>query len=338
MNHETTIRQAPAWILSTAPSHDWAEHVERLDGGVFHTPVALRLAMPEGTPVYARYVIDDQVCGIALGVRTACRLSGRPRHAYFPAAPALAPAPGISRWAALVRLQAALTDDQVAEVCWDSFDGGSTGPESSMPTRCEYVLDLSAIDGVWPPSRQHRRALGRGEREGWTLGALTGEAARSALTQVVTRMVERATTRGDAFTVTLPAAAGEGADDGCPWHATTWAAFAGDTLLAAVLIGRGGRRAYYLMGGATSEGYRRSASAWLHARLAARFAAEGLTRYNLGGTPVGARSADDPFHGLHAFKCGFGPRVIGCAGDRWILQGAHLQGHRFLRWATGWVW
>ena len=220
----------------------------------------------------------------------------------------------------------------------DSFGAACSAPAALAPNRVEYVIDLAQVEErlVWPPSTAHRRTVRRGEREGWTLERLTGATASRALEGVMERVIERASHRGVEIHVTVPNAIGEaGLRD--TKALAVFAAKQHDTLLAAALIGLCPTRAYYLMGGATLAGYQCGASVWLHARLASQFAAEGLQHYNLGGAPASATRDDDPSHGLHRFKMGFGPRVVPCASDRWILGAGHVRGHQLLRWATRWV-
>ena len=328
---------ATRWTAAPAAAPDeWARTISAVDGGFFHGPTGLQVGAPRGEPLYLRYQRDGQVLGVALAVRSRCRLSGRLRHAYFPCWPAYAA--DVDPHAANRALAEALRELGVAEAQMDSFGAGCSAPPAVVPNRVEYVIDLAQVEErlVWPPSTAHRRVVRRGEREGWTLERLIGVLATRALEGVMEQVIERAGSRGVAIHVTIPAALGDpGLRD-----SDTLAVFAAkqhDTLLAAALIGLSPTRAYYLMGGATPAGYQCGASVWLHARLASQFAAEGLRRYNLGGAPASATQDGDPYHGLHRFKMGFGPRVVPCASDRWVLGPGHVRGHQLLRWATRWV-
>jgi hypothetical protein len=328
---------AGRWIAAShvAPD-DWARATRAVDAGFFHSPPGLGVGAPRGEPLYLRYLREDQVVGVALAVRSRCRLSGSPRHAYFPTWPAYAAE--VDRWEADTALARTLRDLGVADVRWDSFDAGCTPLRALSPDRTEYVIDLAEVEAslTWPPSSGHRRSVRRGEREGWRLEVLTGPARARAIAAVMERVVERASGRGVEMTAEIPTALrepGTTGDDGLVVHA----ALQGETLLAAALIGRCTRRAFFLMGGATPAGYQCGASVWLHARLASQFAADGLRHYNLGGAPVSARHDSDPAHGLHRFKLGFGSTPVPCAGDRWILGPGHVRSHRLLQWASRWV-
>lgn len=320
----------------TVPRDEWATTIRAVDGGFFHSPVGLRVGAPRGEPLYLRYQRDGQILGVALAVRSRCRLSGRLRHAYFPSWPAYAK--DVDRSAANFALSRALQDLGIAEVQWDSFDAGCTSPPAQIPDRVEYVIDLTQVEErlVWPPSTGHRRSVRRGEREGWTLEVLTGPARVRALESVMERVIERASGRGIEIHVAVPSALTDPGTNATE-DLVVYAAKAEGTLLAAALIGMNERRAFFLMGGATLAGYQCGGSVWLHARLASQFAAAGLRHYNLGGAPASAIRPDDPAHGLHRFKTGFGGVVVPCATDHWILGAAHVRGHRLLQWAARWV-
>lgn len=291
---------------------------------------------PRGEPLYLRYQRDGQVYGAALAVRSRCTLSGRLRHAYLPCWPAYAS--GVDQVAANQALALALREQGIAEVLVDSFDAACTSPPAQHPTRVEYVIDLAQVEErlVWPPSTAHRRTVRRGERDGWKLETLSGPAGAKALEGVMERVIERASGRGVEIQVAIPSALTERSPRD-PEALKVFAAKEGETLLAAALVGLSEQRAYYLMGGATLAGYKCGGSVWLHARLASQLAAAGLRYYNLGGAPAGAASEDDPSHGPHRFKSGFGAAIVPCAGDRWILGAGHVRGHQLLQWATRWV-
>jgi hypothetical protein len=335
MSISTMVRHMTAWRMDAELPSDWSECLERTGGGFFHSPPGLLAGAPAGEPIYARYVRGGEVCGVALGVRTSCRLSGRPRHAYFPTWPLFRDES--YRRMAQTRMAAQLREQGIAEVRWDSFDQGSTTFSATVPTRREYVVALRTVDDalVWPESAHHRRAVRRGDKEGWVIRELEGAAASIALSQVMELVSERAAERGTPIAPVLPRVITTPGLPSPAWSSGTFAAMDGETLLAAVLLGIGGRRVYYVMGGATGTGYSKGASTWLHAHLITRFAAEGYTHYNMGGVPVSAADPADPSHGLHRFKSGFGATIVPCAGDRWILQAGHQRKHDLIGWAAG---
>jgi lipid II:glycine glycyltransferase (peptidoglycan interpeptide bridge formation enzyme) len=116
------------------------------------------------------------------------------------------------------------------------------------------------------------------------------------------------------------------------WGLTTYAVMLGEQPLSAVLVGWAGKRAYYVSGGSTPEGYARNASVWLHLQIAAAFQSAGFSHYCLGGAPASAIDPSDPSHGLHRFKTGFGAEVRSCAGARWVFGPEHEASHRLTRW------
>lgn len=321
---------------SNVPLLEWTKATRAVDAGFFHSPLGLKVGAPRGEPLYLRYQRDGVILGVALAVRSRCRLSGHLRHAYFPTWPAYAP--NVDRAPADAALARTLRDLGVAEVQWDSFDAGCFVPPARTPERMEYVIDLAQVEQrlVWPPSTGHRRSVRRGERDGWTIEALTGPARIRALEGVMERVIERASGRGVEIKAEIPAALTDPGASAAK-DLVVYAAKDGPTLLAAALIGFGEHRAFFLMGGATLAGYQCGGSVWLQARLASQFASDGLRHYNLGGAPASASREDDPSHGLHRFKLGFGSAVVPCAGDRWILGAGHVRGHQLLQWATRWV-
>lgn len=325
------------WTSASAVApEEWALATRAVDAGFFHSPSGLRVGAPQGQPLYLRYQRDGQVRGVALAVRSRCRLSGHYRHAYFPCWPAYAS--DVDQAAANTALAGTLRELGVADVQWDSFDATCRAPQALSASRVEYLIDLAQVEErlVWPPTAAHRRSVRRGERDGWTLEVLQGPARARALEGVMERVIERASGRGVEIHVAIPPILSEAGTNG-PKDLVVYAAKEGPTLLAAALVGLSEHRAYFLMGGATLAGYQCGASVWLHARLASQFAAAGLHHYNLGGAPASATLEGDPAHGLHRFKMGFGPALLPCAGDRWVLGAGHVRGHQLLQWATRWV-
>lgn len=333
----TLVHHQERWTLEHRMPSDWPELVRRLDAGFFHTPLGLRAGAPDGEPIYARFLRDGEVVGLAVGVRTPCRLGGHFRHYYFPSWPLFADPR--DREGALNKLIAQFRTEGVAEARWDSFDASRAMPAPKVAGRWEYLLDLSGVAEQlhWPPSGGHRRSIRRGERSGWQLREVEGLQARSALSQVLETAVQRHAQRGVHHGGSVPPVLTDPLIPGAPWDVRTYAAFDGPVLLAAILVGRCGRRAYYLSGGATPAGYAVSASLWLQAQVVSRLADAGYHEYNLGGASRHAPEPNDHDHGLHRFKAGFGTRVVPCAGDRWILLAGHLRGHQLFGWAAGLV-
>jgi len=326
------------WIVEPRCPPDWSTQLERCEGGFFHSPLGLEFACPGGEPLFAELLSgNDEVVGVAAGVRWSCWLRRRPRHYYFPTLPALV-GPALTD-EVVADLPRALRSLGAAEVVFDSFDAKweptSVGPEA--PPRQEYVVPLETplSQVVGRLRRDHRRHVRDGDREGWTLGTLEGEDARTLLSDVLGAAARRAADRGDRFAVQIPAAAMRSPAPGLAdaWGTRVFAAWDGNTPLAALVVGWANRRAYTLQSGSTAEGYRRSASVWLNWRVMSAFAEHGFRTCTLGGTSVAAARPEDPAHGLFLFKSGFGSQVVRCQGTRWTFSRTHLRVHHLARWA-----
>jgi len=333
------VRHDLQWITRATCPADWWAHVERCGGGFFHTPPGLGAGAPVGEAVFAQLLRGADVVGVATGVRSQCRLGRRPRHLYFPTAPALLGLPRPDE--ALSALAQALRSEGAAEVGVDSFDAGwqpDVTPGASIETRerVEYLvpLDRSPDKLVRDCSKHHRRHLQNGMRQEWSLQTLDGPEARAVIAAVQHAAADRAAERGDPFQATLPAAAGAGTDHGAPWGVTTFSVWENGAPLAAALVGWAKPRAYYLVGGSTPAGYACHAAVWLHWRIMCHLAEGGFTIYNLGGTPVTARRPDDPQHGLYRFKSGFGTDIVSRRSVRWTLSPLHVATHRLVNWVA----
>jgi hypothetical protein len=336
MSARTVVGSELTWRVSSACPLDWAEKLNRADGGFFHTPSGLTLGAPRGDQLFAEFLRGDEVIGVAAAVKSRCRFTQEPRHVYLPTVPALMP--GDSRDAALSALVDLFREESAAEVVVDAFDAGwvpgPIGGAEDTRARQEYVvrLDASADEMARRFSRHHQRGLRRGQRENWLLRTHEGRQARDLLSLVQHAAAERASQRRDAFLVEPPPAAATLAA-GEQWGVTTFGVWHTGVPLAAALVGWANRRAFYLRGGSTPEGYRSNAAVWLHWRIMAEFAGRGFAAYNLGGAPSRAVRPEDPAHGLHRFKRDFGSDIRPCRGLRWTLSPAHVQAHRLARWA-----
>jgi hypothetical protein len=325
-----------SWHIETTCPGDWAVRMTQLGGGFFHSPLGLQLNVPSGAAVFATLYRRDRVIGLATGVWNQCRLSGRPRHFYAPTLPLVEDAS--LRIAALVSLRAHLAQNGAAEVLLDSFDGWEVEPPLAVSaSRREYVVSLGGVPEQVEArfADTHRRHLDRGRREGWSLRKPVNEDAITALREVQSHVAHRRELRGDGFDPRAPSLQllrGTGTDLHAFWGLQTFAAWHDDSLLAAVLIGWANQRAYYILGGSTPEGYRRSAAVWLHWRAMGELAAQGCSVYNLGGTPASATRPEAAAHGLFRFKSGFGAAGVGCRGACWSLRPGHMRAHQVVRW------
>lgn len=326
------------WSLAPHPPEQWHPDVGSLGGGFFHTESGLRAAALTGEPFFAQLRRGADLAGIAAGVRSPCLLSPRSRHVCLPTLPAIVEPR--DRHAALDLLVQTLANEGAATVSLDSFDARWQLTKPSVApveiwVRREYVVPLETpADVMWQRvGAGHRRHVRRGETEGWQLKLGAGSQARELLAEVQRLASERAATRGDGFRPSQAPFAGDGADPtAASWGSTTFMAYHGLTALAAAMVGWAGGRAFYVLGGSTSAGYRAAASVWLHWRIMCRFAEARFAAYNFGGTPATAESPEDPAHGLYRFKSGFGSRVIPCASARWILSSTHERLHQLGGW------
>ena len=136
------------WKLSATCPADWVAHLAYCSGGFFHSPAGLGAGAPDGEPVFALLPEAGQVVGLAVGMRSRCRLSRRPRHVYWPTLPALALTSGQD--AALIALVHACADLGAAEVVVDSFDAcwqpdpGCDPSAGASRARLEYLVALDA--------------------------------------------------------------------------------------------------------------------------------------------------------------------------------------------------
>lgn len=332
----SSIEIGARWRFHHVCPPDWSRRLEQCGGGFFHSPPGLAAAGAEGDAFFGELLEGDEVVGITAGVHRRCRVPPRPRHAYLPTPPALASGFEDLGSRAVDALVSDGREDGWTELTVDSFDAqgpvepGLTG--IPLSARSEYAVPLAGTsdDLLKRLSAHHRRRLPDAS-DGWALHTLAGAKARALMADVTQAAVLRAgERRGAGYSVTLPPAAAFREDPA--WGLTTYAAMLGDQPLSAALVGWAGRRAYYVSGGSTPDGYDRNASIWLHLQIALAFQSAGFTHYSLGGTPATAVNPTDPSYGLHRFKTGFGAEVRACLGARWVLGVEHEKGHRVTRW------
>ena len=342
-SYMTAVPTAPepqdTWQFHSAPPAQWAQWIKDCDGGFFQAPPALDSSAPAGEPLYCIHRSSDGVDGIALAVRHACSLSRDPRHVYFPGPPRVRRPERASSM--LRELFLALQTAGAAEIVMDSFDAGWI-PKIPMATqevrREEFVLSLggSPEERLARCSANHRRRIRHGDRAGWTLRPLAGDAAKTAMAAVQAAARSRAADHGRQFRGNPVVWDGSRfADDIAPLGATVYSGWDGDRLLGAMLVGWAGLRAFYLVGGCTPAGYEASAAHWIHWQIATMLAERGLTAYNLGGVRV--HPIADEEHGLRQFKTGFGPTIVACYGATWRVRPIHARTHAATRLITGWL-
>lgn len=323
------------WVLTPQCPAAWNQELARCRGGFFHAPPGLGAGAPRGEPVFATLLDGDEVLGLALGVRHACRLTSRPRHVYFPSLPALTPT--VNPVEALNSLAEEFTPQAAVELTLDSFDArwtpgsGLTG-EGGSP-RLEYIVPLEGDADALARrcGTTHRRRVRRGEREGWVLRTLAPAEALALLAEIKRSPRARQAAEDGAVDLPAEAIAASSPDLRADWGVATFSAWRGETPLAAALVGWANRRGFYVLGGSTEDGYQCSAAVWLHWRIMALLGAAGYSVYNLGGTPATAVETADPQHGLHRFKAEFGAEVVERRGVLYRRRSAHLKAHELLR-------
>jgi hypothetical protein len=326
------------WHLSGTRPADWAHALEACGGSFFHAPPALDVSLPAGAPIYARLLRGEQTIAVALGAAARCRLGTGATHVTFAAPPAVAAWAVVPEEAAAAMLVRELrTSAAAAEVDMGSFAAAAPlGPSAGgMPSRerLEAVVPLGP-DGAAPEDvgRTHRRHAAAGDREGWELRRVAGAAAVDLLHRVQREAARRADERGEPFPAPEPpSCVGVGDPTDAPWGLSLFASYGEGGALAAALVGWANRRAFYLMGGSTPEGYTRSAAPWLHLAVMRRLGSAGMTEYDMGGVPAPAADPAHPSNGLYRFKLGFGARVVPCRGMRWETARLHLGIHRVFR-------
>jgi hypothetical protein len=324
------------WRLHAACPSGWREQIAFCGGGYFHSSRGLLASAPAGEPLFLELWEGQRLTGIATAVRHAGTGGVLPNHVYFPTLPALTSRR--SSEAALAALADFLREEGAAEVVLDSFDAqfvpGALFHATEYRRRREYAIDLEpSVDYLYDQlAPRHRRQVERGDGERWNCRMLRLDELRMPPT-AVQPLALFGMRRGDSFATHLNnigALAGSDIHDAS--GATVFAAFDGERLLAAALIGWANQRAYCLSGGCIPTGEDCSEAIWLHWRILKLLRNAGFHRYNLGGAPHAAVNPAHPANGMHRFKMGFSPRVVECCSVRWTLDNELAR----VRHQTGW--
>ncbi len=273
------ISAPTAWQITPSCPAEWQGWMNACDAGFFHSPKSLQTGAPAGEPLFCVHSSPDGVDGVAVGVRHACRLSRQARHVYFPSIPALRDTHNGA--GAIEDLVAALSEGGAAEVIMDSFDAtwchGLPGATACV-RREEFVIALGGTreEMLARCSQHHRRHIRRGDRAGWTVRAHLDSDASRVLDVVQTGARQRTSLRAASLDASSVAGLADHIlDSTTAWGATVFAAWDGEVMLAAILVGWGGRRAYYIAGGGTPEGYAVGAAAWLQWHITVMLASGG---------------------------------------------------------------
>ncbi len=327
------------WNIHAACPAEWRKYVAMCGGGYFHSSRGLLASAPPGEPIFLELWDGDRLAGVATGVRHGYSGCATPRHVYLPTLPAFVTRR--SSEAAMAALVDRLRVEGIAEIVLDSFDAqmvpGAILPATELRRRREYAVDLDASDEYLLSQLmpRHRRQVERGDAEGWTFRTMRAGELRDppAAVRPVSLFGMR---RGETFAAQLEniAALAHSAlreSSG----AAVFAAYDGDRLLAAALIGWANLNAYCLSGGCVPTGEECPESIWLHWRIMSALRIAGFHRYNLGGTTSAAVSPTHPANGMHRFKMGFAPRVVECCSVRWTLDDALARIRHQTTWTDG---
>ncbi len=184
---------------------------------------------------------------MAMGERSECRLGRGTTHAHFASLPVTAD--GIDEGASLSSLARVLYDEGSAEALFYSYGAlrPVAGASGGRPTRdrFEFFLDLTRDEDEIAAGikRAHRARIRKGTNAGWELRYLNGAGAARALYEVQTRAAERQAERGSGYEVSRidEDAIAAITDRSKAQGLQVVAGFAGEELLAALLIGWGGR-------------------------------------------------------------------------------------------------
>jgi hypothetical protein len=183
--------------------------------------------------------------------------------------------------------------------------------------RCEYVLELHAMDLLGRYSSNHARNIKRARKAGMTLRRRTDIEACRRHAELMCASLVRRQERGETVRASalveeeqlrpIVALVSHGAGE-------LFQATDGNRVLSSILVLRAELGAYYHSAGTSPEGMSCGASHFLVHQIAERLRAEGLEQFNLGG-------ADTTSGGLERFKTGFGATPIELEAAELVLAG-----------------
>ncbi len=207
-----------------------------------------------------------------------------------------------------------------AEVRIGSFDGpfGACALDGyETRERYEFLLDLSE-DRLAACKGSHRRKIRQAEKAGVEVAEETGDDSVEMLRRLQGHTQARRQDRGE--DMSLPGAAQYRT------LARTLVALGGGRLIvgrkdgepvSCILIGVGGPRAYYLMGGTSPEGFRCNSASLVMWRAIELLTAAGVEVLNLGGVSAESEDPESAGHGLYRFKDGWGGERVSCHNGVW---------------------
>jgi CelD/BcsL family acetyltransferase involved in cellulose biosynthesis len=326
----------------------WDEAVCQCGGSVFHSSAwagYVTRRQLNTSPVRFRWLgAHGETVGVALGFRTRSpnRFTGPlTSRLWFDAWPAVRGVPGAAdAFLDAIEQHARAAGD--VELAFGSFAhrGGADLPRErhySLHERLEFELDLRpGLDDLFHAlEAKRRRNVSKSRRLGVVVDTPPTEEGLVALHRLRAmtwnRLREKGVAmprpddlQGPAERVLLDAGVARlvGARLGGTWIAVTlFTCFAG--------------QAYQMLPAHAPEALEVQAPTLLLWESLARFKAEGVQWFNLGGCSASARNPDDPEHGVYNYKRAFGGACLECASGRLVLKPVRMALAHALRRIVG---
>jgi CelD/BcsL family acetyltransferase involved in cellulose biosynthesis len=326
----------------------WDEAVCHCGGSVFHSSAwagYITRRHASTSPVRFRWLGEHgETLGVALGFRTKSpnRFMGPlTSRLWFDAWPAVRGVAGAAE-AFLDAIEQHAREAGDIELAFESFAhrGGPDllrGRPYSLHQRLEFELDLRpGLDELFHAlEAKRRRNVSKSRRLGVVVESLPTEEGLVALQRLRVMTWNRLREKGVAVPrpddrqapaerALLDAGVGRlvGARLGGEWIAATlFTCFAG--------------RAYQMLPAHAPEALEVQAPTLLLWESLARFKAEGVQWFNLGGCSASARNRDHREHGVYNYKRAFGGACLACASGRLVLKPVRLALAHALRKIVG---
>ena len=292
---------------SGRPSAAWSAQRDLAEGGVHVSDpwIAYRAAMGNAP----RYLLAGDVAAVAYEKRPRFR-PWKKSHVFLDRAPE-----GVA-----AMLVPVAREHGWAELRVDSFDGPFGARELDgfdTVERHEFLLDLSE-DRMAACKSSHRRKIRKAEKSGVVVAEETCADSVRLLYTLQGHTQTRRATRGEDMSLPSPAQ--------YDVLAKTFVQQGGGRLIVAridgnpvscILIGVGGPRAYYMMGGTSPEGLASNAASLVMWRAIELLQRDKLQVLNLGGVSARAADPESVEHGLYRFKDGWGGERVSCISGVW---------------------
>jgi hypothetical protein len=328
----------------------WDETLRACGGSVFHSSAWSRYisrSRASTSPIRFRLVTDEgQTVGAALGFRTRSAnqlLAPLTSRLWFDALPAVQPVPGAAdRFIELLQSHAMRAGD--VELAFGSFGyrGGSEVLRArgySLVERVEFELDLTPAEAdLWmalEPKR--RRNINKSRRAGVVVEELPPDEGLAQLNRVRGLTWDRLERKG----VKLGGSDRAGGADAPERElldcgaARLFGARLDGEWLTVTLFTQFGDQVYQALPGHSPKALELQAPTLLLWESIARFRADGVRWFNLGGCAASARQPDSPEHGVYNYKKAFGGACLECASGHMALRPRRAALARLLRTITG---